>query len=58
MNNIKMTGINNLDRLVMSEIELRRAILGDFASLYMSEVQKLIERHGKNDFLDMLKNER
>jgi len=57
MNELKNSGVVNLEKLIMSEDELRRSILGEFASCFLSEVQKIIDQYGKENFFNILRND-
>lgn len=46
-----------IEKLLMSEDDLRKASMSDFASMFLSEAQKLVDKHGKSGFMDLLNSD-
>lgn len=57
MNSHEISSSSKIGKLLMSEDDLRKAAISDFASMYLSEVQKLVDKHGKSGFMDLLNSD-
>ncbi|WP_156158243.1 MULTISPECIES: hypothetical protein [Paenibacillaceae] len=43
------------DKLVKTEEEIKQDVISDFTSALLSEIQKLVEKYGKEGLKEMLK---
>ena len=48
---------SKLRRALMSEEEIAKVKVMDFATILVAEVEKLVEKHGKKDVLRMINKE-
>lgn len=45
---------DSFEKLFKEPEEIRNDIISDFANDFFNEVQKLVEQHGKENFMNML----
>jgi hypothetical protein len=46
---------NVIEKLIKSDEDIKKDIIKDFTSDLLKEVQKLVNKHGKDEFVKMLK---